>query len=260
MEELKFISSKEQYEYYYIEILKLDADRQRRLFYGNRLIPFSYCTRKETDTHIYWSVSSKDPKLFNNKLFFVHKNTQGVTYDKKTKSIKLWFGKKFYELTREVVDDILDVFDCKWVHKVPGSIISLITTTIFKKILKKKVNSTEDICREYFKVAPFKDKGVDIDLYIKTFKNYQGSPKAFNKYFIIAEDCNVMLQFLIDNNYVQAYSNYLIDELVNSAIILDRPIDFNMSIERLTELNVEYREFIRQQDIIYDFFNEYNYE
>ena len=260
MEELKFIANEDGYQSRYLDILELDNERQRRLFYGSRLYSINYVTRKETDTHIYWSLSNKEPKLFNNKFFFAHKNLQGVTYDKKTKSIKIWFGQKIYELERTIVDDILNTFDCRWVHSIPLSINKIISTTIFKRILKKKITTQEEICRDYFKVSPFKDKEVDIDLYIKTFENYQGSTKAFNKYFTIAQDCNVMLKFLVDNNYVQAYSNYLIEELVNSAIILDKPIDFKMSIDELLKLNDQYGEYIRQQDIIYEFFNEYDYE
>ena len=58
------------------------------MYYTDAALIFGYSTRKETDTHIYWTSSVKKPRVENNKFFYQHTNDCGVTYDKVKKSIK----------------------------------------------------------------------------------------------------------------------------------------------------------------------------
>ena len=160
MEELTFILNEDAYIKSYKEILELPIERQRRLFFARQLHDVRYITKKETDTHIYWSCSEKKPKFYNNKLFFSHRNSQGMTYDKKKKSVKIWFGMRYSELPMELRRNVLETFDMYWVMQLSNGISSLISNTVFGKIIKGKINNAYEICQAYFKVAPYKTKNV----------------------------------------------------------------------------------------------------
>jgi hypothetical protein len=261
MENVTIIAGEIQYNMYYTSIIELPPDRQRRFFYGNLISSFEYITRKETDTHIYWAVSNKIPKHYNNKLFYHHKHTQGVTYDKQTKNVKIWFGEKYYNLSNIIIHDIYKVFKIDWINTVPMNIQTLINNTIFTKIIKGKITDLRGLCLAYFKTSPYKHRDVNVDLFIETFTKNMVSPKAFTEYFLIAEDCNDMLKFIIDNtDQYGGFYNYSLDIFIRNAIILDRPVDFKTTQEKLLELDKDYSEIIKKQDIIYEFFKENKYD
>jgi hypothetical protein len=261
MENVTFITGEDQYLRYYKSVFELSEDRQRRMFYGQKIHSFQYITRKETDTHIYWAVTNKTPKYYNNKLFFYHKNTQGVTYTKKTKSVKVWFGEKYYSLSNDMLSDIYNHLDCNWIKKVPLNLCSIINNTIFNNIIKGKVTNVKEICKAYIKSSSYKNRDIDIDLYIKTFTKNSNSPKTFTDYFIIAKDCNHLLKFIIKNtDRFGGFYNYSVDDFVRNAMILNKPVDFKKSKESLLELNKDYIEIIKKEDIIYEFFKENSYD
>lgn len=261
METVTFISGEYEYNNHYASILELSPDRQRRLFYGNRIYSFEYITRKETDTHIYWAINNKIPRYYNNKLFYNHKHTQGVTYDKQTKVIKIWFGEKYYNLANSIKDDIYDVLKIDWLKTIPVNIHTLINNTIFSKIINGKITDLKQLCLAYFKTSSYRHRNVNIDLFIETFTRNMVSPKAFTEYFLIASDCNDMLKFIIDNtDQFGAFYNYSLDLFIRNAIILDRPVDFKTTLEKLLELDKDYSETIKKQDIIYEFFKENSYD
>ena len=95
MEKITFLTGKDAYDKQYKFMLDQNAEYQKLRFYQGSLYSFNYATKKETDTHIYWSVSNKKPMLENEKLFFKHENLQGASYDRKTAKVKIWFGRKF---------------------------------------------------------------------------------------------------------------------------------------------------------------------
>lgn len=256
MEKLTFILNEIAYIKNYKEILELPVERQRRLYYGRQLYDIRYITKKETDTHIYWAASEKRPKFYNNKLFFSHKNSQGITYDKKKKTIKIWFGMKYTDLLIELRLNVLETFEMHWVMQLSSSIQTLISNTIFSNIIKGKIKTATDICQGYLKVAPYKAKDVNLDLFTNVFSNLEMSPKSLSNHFMVAEDCNVLLQHIEKNANKSFYFNTYIENLVEKAIILNRELDFNISDEEVNKLYQEYSEIITRDDIIYEYFKQ----
>jgi hypothetical protein len=260
MEELTFILNEDAYIKSYKEILELPIERQRRLFFARQLHDVRYITKKETDTHIYWSCSEKKPKFYNNKLFFSHRNSQGMTYDKKKKSVKIWFGMRYSELPMELRRNVLETFDMYWVMQLNNGISSLISNTVFGKIIKGKINNSYEICQAYFKVAPYKAKNVDLELFTDVFSKLDMSPKSLSNHFMVAIDCNVLLQQVKEKATNGFYFNTYIDFLVEKASILNKEVDFNISNEEADKLCQEYNKIIKRDDIIYEFFKENDYE
>ena len=83
-----------------IDLLEMNKsnspEKQRYDYYKGTLYGLTYATRKETDTHVYWSISNRQPRFENGKLFYTNNNSQGATYDKSTKKLKIWFGSNMY--------------------------------------------------------------------------------------------------------------------------------------------------------------------
>jgi hypothetical protein len=260
MEKLTFILNEDAYIKNYKEILELPIERQRRLFFGRQLFDVRYITKKETDTHIYWACHEKKPKFYNNKLFFAHTNRSGVTYDKKKKSIKIWFGIRYSDLPMELKINVLETFDMYWVMKLSNGISSLISNAIFGNIIKGKIKNAKDICQAYLKVAPYKAKDIDLELFTNVFSKLDMSPKSLSNNFIVAIDCNVLLQQIEKSSTNGFYFNTYIEILVEKASILNKNVDFNITNEEADKLCQEYNEIIRKDDIIYRFFKENDYE
>jgi hypothetical protein len=260
MEKLTFIYGEDIYLRHYKTILELPAERQRRLYYGKRLYDVRYITKKETDTHIYWSISEKKPKFYNNKLFFAHKNLQGVSHDKSKKTTKIWFGQKYAEMASEIKKDILVTFDMSWVLRTSHGIQSLISNTIFDKIIKGKISNSYELCQAYLKVAPYKNKQIDIELFTDVFSKLEMSPKSLSNHFIVAKDCNVLLKHIMQYTTNGYYYHSAMDNLVMNACILNEEVDFSISNEESYDINEKYIKVIAREDAIYEYFKENDYE
>lgn len=256
MEELTFILNEDAYIKNYKEILELPLERQRRLYFGKQLFDVRYITKKETDTHIYWAASEKKAKFYNDKLFFSHQNRQGVTYDKKKKSTKIWFGMRCSELSMEIKTNILETFDMHWVIKLSPGISSLISNTIFGNIIKGKIKNAKEICQAYLKTAPYKAKDVDLDLFTNVFSKLDMSPKSLSNHFMVAKDCNVLLQQIEKGANKKFYYNMHTEFLVEKACTLGKEVDFSISDVEAQQLTSEYITRIMKEDIIYEFFKQ----
>jgi hypothetical protein len=232
----------------YKEIMQYSEEKQRMLFYGKQVYDCSYIIRKETDTHIYWKVVNKTPKFYNNKLFYKTENKSGITYDKKTKSIKIWFGLPYYRLSNIILDDVYSTFKKKWVLKCSTGIGSLINNTIFKRILKDKVLNEKDICRDYLKTCPYKHKEIDLDQFKNFASSLYTSPKTYSDYFLCAKDCSDLMKFLPNNTY-----NPVVDSLVNKALMLDEKLDFSLSQNEFDNLEIKWTKLVSDKNIILQF-------
>jgi hypothetical protein len=247
VEKFNIITGENDYEKYKT-LLDSHIEKQRLWFYGYTSHPLSYGSKKETDTHIYWSHTVKTPKIYNSKFFFKHENTSGITYDKKAKSIKIWFGQRYDRLIPALIDDVYKTFNAEWVLKIDPSFPSLINNTIFKRILKHKVNNVEDICRDYLKTCPYRNRIIDLNLFVKLLET-GFNVKAFSNYFIVAEDCNDLLRYFLNGH---GYS-MLSDDIVRNGLILDRKVDFTKDTKYLEELNEDWKSVVEREKIINEF-------
>lgn len=252
MESVTIIAGKEIYDRCQ-EIMNLSPEIQRIRFYRMDFNTGTYTNKKETDTHIYWSTSIKKPMFENNKLFFKRQTLQGMTYDKSTKKIKIWFGNHISGLNHDIYNDVAKNF-APWLMNLPHSIRTLLNNTIFSKIISQKVNSPQELVNEYLKTSSYKKMNVDKELFYKTFNNnlYNHSPKIFKNYFLCANDINEALMY-ISNKYKDIY--YIdgpYEHLCYYAVQLDKKVDFHMSETEVETLILEYKELVQQKIKIYE--------
>jgi hypothetical protein len=143
------------------EYCALPLKQQRFMFYyGAFLKECTTVDSKETDTHIYASVSQYKLK-FGNKLFITRKNLEGYTYDKTTGKSKIWYGKQFYSLSVALQDRIFESLNICWAKEMDFNLRSLISNRTLDRIIKNKINSEADIVLDYLKTINLHKLSID---------------------------------------------------------------------------------------------------
>jgi hypothetical protein len=232
----------------YVTVVNADPEYQRLVFYSRKIGDVNYATRKITDTHVYWSVSQKTPHFYNNKLFYKHQNTSGITYDRKSKKLKVWFGQHIRSFDNDIIKDIAEYFNAEWYLEIEHSIKSLVNNTIFNHIINGKINCLEEICIAYLKTSPYKNRDIDINLFCDVFKNTDASPKGFSQWFVIAKDCNDLLNHLQKHGF----ATYQLEHVINKSSALNRKIDFSKKPNNILDFCEKYQNEIKNQIIIYE--------
>ncbi len=236
MEQLDIISNQESYDNS-IEYINSSLEMQRFAYYKQKAFPFTYATRKETDTHVYWSLTEAKPRFENNRLFYSRNNRYGATYDKTKNDFKLWFGKPAYEIPGVLMSDIIAFFKLEWYISMSSSLQSLLNATMLKNMVKGKITNPRDYVRAYLKTSPYRKMDVSVELFYKVFNNGNiNSPKAFRKILEHSTNVNHAIEFLSQNSYLP----HNVRDLYDQAAILDRKVNPKWSEARIKEVHAEW--------------------
>ena len=245
MEKITFLTGKDMYDKQYKFMLDQNAEYQKLRFYQGSLYSFSYATKKETDTHIYWSVSGKKPMLENDKLFFKHENLQGASYEKRTKKIKIWFGKKFNTMDAMLSTDILNTLVPWYLHVHDANVITgshnnylnIMTNEILNKMVKGTIKDTKGIVDAFCKYNPYRNFNLDtakID-YIMSNSQAYFNIRSFKLIFLASENPNDVVEHV----YKNLNTHYIrLNDLENTARIalsIGQTIDINWTNEELND-------------------------
>jgi hypothetical protein len=245
MEQLDVISNQESYDKS-IELLNSSLEMQRFSFYKQKAYSFTYATRKETDTHVYWSLTEAKPRFENNRLFYSRNNRYGATYDKAKNDFKLWFGKPAYEIPGTLMSDIIAFFKLEWYVSMSSSLQSLLNATMLKNMVKGKITNPRDYVRAYLKTSPYKKMDVSVELFYKVFNNGNiNSPKSFRKILEYSTNVNHVLEFLGETSYPQ----HSINDLYDQAAILNRKVNPKWSDARKKEVHSQWTRDIMEMEI-----------
>ncbi len=245
MEQLDVISNQESYDKS-IELLNSSLEMQRFSFYKQKAYSFTYATRKETDTHVYWSLTEAKPRFENNRLFYSRNNRYGATYDKAKNDFKLWFGKPAYEIPGTLMSDIIAFFKLEWYVSMSSSLQSLLNATMLKNMVKGKITNPRDYVRAYLKTSPYKKMDVSVELFYKVFNNGNiNSPKAFRKILEYSTNVNHAMEFLTENSYLP----HGINDLYDQAAILNRKVNPKWSKARIKEVHSQWTREIMEMEV-----------
>jgi hypothetical protein len=245
-----FLMGEREYKMYYVDLMSQDDDYKRLKYYSHGVPQFCFETKKETDTHIYWSICSKTPMFENGKLFFKHNTHDGATYDKKKQTMKIWFGKRLCNLDHSVKNDIMSQF-APW-FKTEGhfnNLLVMINSRILNKIVKCKINSIEELVAEFCKNQPYKRLNIDTKLFTKVLTCGAWLPgKELRIVLEAAEDVNRMLNWILVNGELD---NDLID-LSRRALAIDQKIPTNFTWEEGKILRDKYYNIFKNRLSIYE--------
>jgi hypothetical protein len=228
-------------------------EKQRYDFYKGKLCALIYAKRKETDTHVYWSLSQRQPRFENGRLFYSNLNKQGATYDKSTKKLKIWFDMNMYNFDERLKTDILKYFNIDW-YDTLGNHKELMNKSILQKMINGKITNHRDYIKAYLKTSPYKNMAVSVELFYKTFKDGYRSAKSSRKFLEYSTDINHALEMLQGET-----KNHVIHDLYDQAAMLDRRVNPTWSEKRMNEVHAQWTRDIMEIEIKSLKQVEYNY-
>lgn len=120
--------------------LELSIPEQKLMLYHNRIYPFQHASVKYTETHVYWSETDFKPR-FNTRLFYTASGKKGLSFDRKTKNLKIWFG-SMPSLT--LLDSFYSYFNYSLREELPDVFRHYVTKSLLKAIAKGKIKSIDD--------------------------------------------------------------------------------------------------------------------
>lgn len=215
--------------------LALPREDQRFLYYNYNISRDNhFISRKETDTHIYISLT-RGKLCFNKSLYCRYDNVTGLTWDKEAKKLKVWFGKQYYSFDTIFEAKVLETFNLQWVEDLQWTIRNLITNTVFEKILQGKITTQEEIVKHYLRSISMGKYDFDIDKLIATASQV-GSIRTLKPYL---QYCNDPVGFV--EKYAVAYLTQDIKSLAEYGEKFDEKFDINLTPEENSELLQKYR-------------------
>jgi hypothetical protein len=109
-------------------------------------------TRSEYENVVYWSGSAVIP-MYTDKYFVRYKTKEGVTYNRKTKTFKIWYGKSFQDLSYHIRKDIIKFMgkDAEFLGAVPRFFLNMQNVSMVNKIAKGKITNPKDYIKYYLK-------------------------------------------------------------------------------------------------------------
>lgn len=221
----------------------MPAEIQRIHYFQGKIITARYASRKETDTHIYWSLSEAKPMFENGKLFFKRDSKQGASYDKTKRSIKFWYGHKIYAISTELKEDILKFFQSEWVLAMSFNLQSCVTTSLLNRIIKGKITNPRDFCKAYMRVSYLRTVNVSPELFYKTFNNpearYLRHPQAYKTHFLHATEPDAVLKLIVDEGKMGILSSEF-EDMVAQAAMLNKKYNPIWSDKRIKEVHQEW--------------------
>lgn len=227
------------------------VEKQRFLVYTNKIGSNHQIVRYETDDKLCYFVESLTPRM-GTKGFVQRKAGAGITFDKKTKKLKIWYGTKMSKMPQHLKDLIFKDLKMEWVNAMDSKLKQLMTRMLLEKIIKGKITNPRDYVKSYVK-CHLRVKGVSPEHYYKLFKDdgsitLNGAEKT-NPYArgILERDLspgqlNEILRhsknpdWVVENYYkADIFSSYLYVDIVKECKILGRKFDWSWSKKRIEE-------------------------
>jgi len=219
------------------KMLTESPEMQRFMFFSNELHAYGFSTRAETEDNIYWGCQSKKPMFENNKLFYKSQNVCGASFDKKSKSLKIWFNQSFTKLIPEIAEDILDYFKLDWYKNMSNALKSLISNGLLNRMIKGKITNPDDFIKAYIKISPFRNLDISPRLFYLTFQDENApSPRALRRKLEQSTDVNNAMQMLSKG----LSASWHFDDLYQQAQMLNRKVNPAWSEKRRHEVHAQW--------------------
>ena len=228
-----------------------DIEYQRYLMFTNKLNHLSpiLVDVLEKEDKIHFRELQYTPK-FGKTLYLQKVSQKGLTFNKTTKKLQVWFGSSIDKLF--YIDDFLKSLKKEWVINENFS-KGWLTKTVLEKILSGKITNPTTCCKEIIKNSRF--KGASPELLKRFIKQKENSnylaKKEFTRLFYVCKDIN---QFLLNyqnfndssyndfsctnkektNNFFSLSQN-LRNDIIYQCQVLDKKIDLTWSVLRFQE-------------------------
>lgn len=231
MNEKAFLTSREN--------IEKPIEEQLFLYHNKNISKFSLLKKVITDTHVYWIESVYTPR-FNKKLFYTNNASSGISLDKKTKAVKLWFGKR---PNPTLIQSFIAYHNAFTDDPLPWILTSYFTKSLAQDIAKNKVNNFDDLAVHLSKRS-LMFKTIDAEdiktlIYKLTYNttNYV-SLGALTDLIKVSKNVNEAIDYLLSTS-----EDYKCYNLINKAMAVNELVDIsskNSVNAELQRINVLY--------------------
>ena len=217
----------------YQRLVLLDRDCKNIHKYG----------RSEYENAVYWSSSQIKP-MYTNKYFVRYKTKDGATYNRKTKTFSIWYGKSYKELSYYLKKDIIAFIgpDAEFLQAVPRFFLDRMTVPLLNKIVKGKITNPKDYIKHYLK-SKFPKMELSTELVWKLSKH--GDDKVelitllFEAHNFVLRTCSnpdALMSFMLANSSLYSYMYVSsIKDTAEQAFVMGRKFSYCWSQKRLEE-------------------------
>lgn len=208
-------------------------------------------SQSEFEDKVCFGVYEVTPK-FTTKYYLRYNAKYGFTYSKKTKTVKVWFGKPMYTISQELrlalINFISTDLGHNWLDNFDYRLH--LTVRVINKILKGKITNPRDCLAELFKekhpkisfskelLWKFSKKAPQILTHCISDPRY--------RLFDTCTHVDKLLSFLIENPYDYFVNTDAID-LINQAQGLGIKLSYCWSEKRMEEVHSELSERIANE-------------
>lgn len=188
---------------------------------------------------------------FNKSIYFTNANVDGLTFNKKTKKVHIWFGrslKSFIELG--IFSHFMRITENEWFNNMPRGLKVMVNNTILSQILSKKITNPEQYVKKFISMT-LKAKNVVHWRLVKEYAIITSNPFMISDFINYTTNPNVCLSKLIDIHHKRSKVtlfdstvelNRQQDNILDSikqCQMLDKKINPNWSDKRLEKEHME---------------------
>lgn len=208
-----------------------------------------------------WAIVHAEYRVYmRGDVSYVKRNAHsGLTFTRKTKKVKKWFGKGVNFLQPEIVKFLKErnIADIEWLQDIhPNHChVFIKTATVLSKIFSGKITNVRDLVKHHIKYS-LNMKNVSPELFYQYLKVEGSKYETLGNvmyYMKMMAEPNEYLQKLIDNDGRSFFTNQDYD-LIHQANILGRKIKVNWSERKKHELHQEWTKEIMalEMDLVED--------
>lgn len=224
-------------------------ERQRMEYYTNKnFYNANYTYLYSDDDKVCLGTDTRIVRIGNGKAWAQSsKDRKGLTYNKHTKKVKLWYNTKLYNFSDFEIHRLLMHMNVHWFKNIYDAVRgTLLTPTMLGKVLSGKIADELGFCKEFIKSKPWL-KNSDVtpekfaDLLIYLYKNKNISLGSFIQAFSVAKSGRVLCDKIMSNGVNDFYRLF---EIIQQALALDHKIDFSMPEQEIEKLYNTFRKMI----------------
>lgn len=174
------------------------------------------------------------------------KDRRGLTYDRKTKKVKLWYNSSMYSFSQHEMNSLFDHMDVSWFKDTYDVLNGLVTPTMLGKVFSGKITDVPGFCKEFIKSKPWlKNSDVTPEkleaLLVHIRVNNRVRLGAFIQAFSVAKSGRDLCDQILNGN---SNKYHLIYQVIEQALALNEKIDFSKDVKEIVKLEEQFRKMI----------------
>ena len=188
------------------EFFTFTPERQRIEYFTNKgAYNCAYTFMYEDDTKLCLGSEGRIVRFNNNKAWSqASPDKKGFTYDKTTKKFKFWYNSNTNSFTEYEWGKLLTHTGNEWLEPILYPIRSLLTATMYGKILSKKITNPIDLCKLFIKSKPWLKNSdispVQLHKLLVSLNNNRDGLGMFITFFSVAKSVTPIIDSYMSGN------------------------------------------------------------